>query len=495
MSIQPLVHSLMCHARDRGSCPAFLVDDRDISFDRHIATIATIARELRGRHLSRGERVLIYAPNSPRYAAAYFAIHAVGCVAVPLGSDLPPAVAASIAEDCEAKLALSEADSGLPIPTIDLVSVATFERDAEPLDPICRLDDVADILYTTGTTGREKGVVLTHGNVAHAAANINRFVQSRPEDVEIVPIPLGHSFGLGRLRCAAQTGNTLILEDGMRNAARLLKRLLDVKATGLSLVPAGFELLLRLGKDRLGDARDHLRYIEIGSAPMRMEVKRTLMELLPNTRICHHYGLTEASRSVFVEYHAEKDRLDSIGRAAPNVEVSIRDPEGRTVRPGEPGELVVRGGMVMREYWRQPELTGQVLHDGWLRTGDWGSQDEDGYFYLAARQSDLINVGGLKVNPVEVETELAACPGVEEALCVGIPDPQEIRGEVVKAFIVTSADIEDRDLIARLRQRLEEHKIPRVFQRLDELPKTVAGKIQRHLVRGNENAGCGRDGQ
>ena len=283
-----------------------------------------------------------------------------------------------------------------------------------------------------------------------------------------------------------QTGNTLVLEAGMVNAARLLKRVLDLRATGLALVPAGLELLLRMTRNRLADAQSHLRYLEIGSAAMRPETKRKLMEYLPHTRICHHYGLTEASRAAFCEYHADREQLDSIGRASPNVEIAVRDSHGNTLPPGEMGELTVRGGIVMKEYWKQPNLTAQTLRDGWLRTGDCGYQNGEGYLYLVGRQNDLINVGGMKASPEEVEQALCEHPRVADAACVGAPDPNGITGQCVKAFIVSDEEIPSTELVAWLRNRLEEYKIPRMWVQAPSIPKTASGKIQRQLLRSQE---------
>jgi long-chain acyl-CoA synthetase len=269
---------------------------------------------------------------------------------------------------------------------------------------------------------------------------------------------------------------------GLRNPALALKQLLDARATGLALVPAGFDLILRMTKDRLGDARDHLRYIEIGSAAMRPETRQKLLDLLPRTRICHHYGLTEASRAAFIEYHADRDRPASIGRPSPNVEMAVRDAAGRDLPDGESGEIVVRGGMVMQQYWKQPELSRDVLQNGWLRTGDRGYRDAGGYYYLTGRESDVVNVGGRKVSPEEVEQALNGHPAVVESACVGIPDPQGILGECLKACVVLRGDVGDEQLIEWLRQRVEEHKIPRLWQRVDTIAKTASGKIQRHLM-------------
>jgi len=483
----PLVCSLREQIRRHPDQPAFLTEEGPVSLERFGRMISATAARLQRENAATGDRVLLCGPNGVAWAAAYFAVHAVGGVVVSLDFDAPEEAWRQRVADAQVRLALTARKPMVPIPAIALASVQDggegLPGETPPLEPVCRPDDVADLLFTTGTTGNKKGVVLTHAQIAHAAANINAFIGNRPGDIEVVPIPLSHSFGLGRLRCMAQAGTTLVLEAGLRNAPKVLQRVLDVKAAGFASVPAGFELLLRMTKDRLGDAKNHLRYIEIGSAPMRLETKRKLMELLPDTRICHHYGLTEASRAAFIEYHADREKIDSIGRPSPNVEIAVRDPGGRDLGPGEHGELVVRGGMVMREYWQMPDRTREVLKNGWLRTGDWGYRDADGYLYLAGRRSDLINVGGLKVCPEEVERQLDAHPAVAESACVGAPDPRGLTGECVKAFFVERQPVADSELVAWLRPRLEEYKIPIFWERVEQIPKTTSGKIQRHLLR------------
>ena len=250
----------------------------------------------------------------------------------------------------------------------------------------------------------------------------------------------------------------------------------------MALVPAGIDLILRMTRDRLGDAREHLRYIEIGSAAMPLETRRKLMELLPRTRICHHYGLTEASRAAFLEYHADCEHLASIGRPSPNVEMAVRDDDDRDVPAGQEGQIVVRGGMVMQQYWKEPELTRDALRHGWLHTGDRGHCDADGYYYLSGRQGDVVNVGGRKVNPEEVEQALNGHPAVAESACVGVADPQGVLGQCLKACLVLRSDVRDEQLIEWLRSRVEEYKIPRVWQRVEAIAKTPSGKIQRHLM-------------
>jgi long-chain acyl-CoA synthetase len=481
--IEPLVVSLLTRADERPRQAALLTPAGPISYGRFAAMIRAAAARLIAGGQGRGDRVLLSGRNSPELAAAYFAVHAAGGVATLLDAAATAQSAGWIAEHSGARLALVDRGADLPIAS---ESLAAFCRESDaPLlpTPRCGLEDAADLLYTSGTSDRPKGVLLSQGNIAQAAVNINAFMPPEPGDVEVVPIPLSHSFGLGRLRCMARAGQTLALEAGMRNPAALLRRVLDLRATGLAMVPAGFELILRMTGAHLGEARQHLRYVEIGSAAMNPQSQHWLMELLPDTRICHHYGLTEASRAAFLEYHADRHRLDSIGRPSPNVEMAAREERGSEVPVGQPGEIAVRGGMVMREYWQQPELTARTLVGGWLNTGDWGYRDAEGYFHLAGRETDLINVGGLKVSPEEVERALADHPAVVESACVGVADPQGLTGQCVKALVVVRSAVGDADLVAWLRPRLEEFKIPRVWQRVARIAKTDSGKVQRQRMK------------
>ena len=480
--MEPLVVSLLVRADAEPQRPAFLTAAGPVTCGRLAEMIRAAAARLVEGGQGRGDRVLLCGRNSPELAAAYFAVHAAGGVATLVRADATAESAQRIAEHSDARLALVDRDIVLPIPTESLAKFCDVKEPSLLESARCGLEDAADLLYTSGTTGQEKGVLLSHANITQAAVTVNAFIGPQPGDVEVVPIPLSHSFGLGRLRCMARAGQTLVLA-GMRNPAALLKRLLDLHATGLALVPAGFDLILRMTGDRLGAARRELRYIEIGSAAMSPETRLRLMELLPDTRLCHHYGLTEASRAAFLEYHADRHRLDSIGRPSPNVELSARDPQGQELPVGRCGQIAVRGGMVMREYWKQPELTARKLREGWLYTGDEGYRDAEGYFHLVGRETDIKNVGGLKVSTEEVERVLAAHPAVVESACVGVPDPQGFTGQCVKALLVVRGSVSDEELVAWLRPRLEEFKIPRIWERVERIARTESGKIQRRRMK------------
>lgn len=479
---ETLLAHLLAHAIKHPQKVALRCGTDALRYEEFRSRILSTAARLRALGVAEGDRVLMCGANTPAIPVLYFAAHALGAVAVPVPPDTPEAALAALAADAGAKLAVVERPVHAVPCRVVTVSVATAaDASGETIEPLSRRDAIADLLYTTGTTGRKKGVVLTQANVLAAARNITAFVGSGPEDVEVVPLPLSHSFGLGRLRCMALTGHTLVIEPGVGSGAAVVKRMLATRATGLALVPAGFDILRRITGDALGMAREHLRYIEIGSAPLRPETRDWLTHLLPTTRICHHYGLTEASRAAFVEYHQDASRPGTAGRAAPNVEIAVCDETGRRMPPGEPGEVTVRGGMVMREYWNQPELTAQAFSNAGLKTGDIGYMDADGYLFLLGRRSDMINVGGRKVAPDEIEELLCQLAGVRDAGCVGTPD--ELLGESVTAYVVAEREITRAEVAVFLRARVEECKIPHRVERIERIPRTSSGKIQRHMLR------------
>jgi long-chain acyl-CoA synthetase len=289
------------------------------------------------------------------------------------------------------------------------------------------------------------------------------------------------------LRCNLLAGGVVILVEGLTFPGQIFQGIERWNATGLASVPAGFGLLLRLSKNRLGRYADQLRYIEIGSAPMPLEHKRMLMELLPQTRICMHYGLTEASRAAFIEFHESVNKLESIGKAAPNVEIKIVGEDlDNELPPLAQGRILVRGEMVMHGYWDDPKQQQEVLHGAWLYTGDYGYRDADGYLYLVAREKELINIGGRKVAPSSIEDVLLGHSSVCGCACIGIPDPKGITGEAVKAFLVLESDCanppDDAELIGFLRGKLEPYMVPVEFCWVKSIPMTFSGKIQRSML-------------
>ena len=485
-----LVAQLLDRARRSPEKLAIIAGEQTVTYGELRQRILAAAAELASLGVRPGDCVILAASGTPAFAYGYFATHLIGAVAVPLDPQAPDTRLAHVAGRVEpraifAARAYEHATLG-PVRAIDDLAGLESNGD-EPQGP--GLDDLADLLFTTGTSGAPKGVMLTHRNILAAATNINGVLGNDASDREVVPLPLSHSFGLGRLRCNALAGGTVILVGGFKLPGEILNAMERWKATGFAVVPAGMAVLVRFGQEELAGFSDQLKYMEFGSAPMPLATKQLLIEILPRTRVWMHYGLTEASRCTFIEFHDSREFLDSIGKPTPNVEVRVVDEQNRDMPHGAPGEIIVKGGMVTAGYWQDPERTAKTLVDGWLHTGDLGYKDEQGYVYLHGRKGDMINVGGFNVSPVEVEEVLAQHAAIEQGACIGIPDPSEVSGEVVKVFLVPrngQARPTRRELVDWLKPRLEPYKIPAAVEWVESLPKTGSGKLQRGVLRERE---------
>ncbi|MBR1635121.1 MAG: acyl--CoA ligase [Lachnospiraceae bacterium] len=430
--------------------------------------------------IKKGDRVILSADKQMEFVSVYFACHLLEAVTLPIAPDTNPKRYELIKSKVEPKLVVGfkeSEDGAITAGLKEFILESDFVFNEETAFP--SLDSFADIIFTTGTTGEPKGVQLSHRNIMAAARNINTFIKNATDEVEMLALPISHSFGLGRMRCALSNGQTLVLLGSFANVKRFFRFIKDYEVNGFGMVPASWALLKRLSGDEISKYKDQLNYIEIGSAPMPLEEKEYLMQMLPKTRICMHYGLTEASRSAFMEFHEEENRLNTVGKQSPNMNITIRDESGNELPDGNEGEICVSGDAVTVGYLNIPK--DDSFWKNSFRTGDWGVKDPDGYITLKSRKKELINVGGKKVSPIEVEEVLKGIDFIEDCVCIGIPDQDGILGEVVKAFVVTKHPemISYESVEPLIGNQLEGFKHPVIYSVIDEIPKTTSGKIQR----------------
>lgn len=430
--------------------------------------------------LKQGDRIILSASANIDFIYAYFGIHMAGGVCVPIDPDTNETRFELIKKSTSPVCTMGVLHKVEGTTTIPLNDVLTPCDNVEPYQQPDS-EQLADVLFTTGTTGAPKGVALNHRNLAAAALNINTFIKNTTEDVELLALPVSHSFGLGRVRCVLSKGGTLVLLGTFASMKKFFGLMEQHHCTGFGMVPASWAYIKKMSGEHIGKFANQLRYIEIGSSFMPIPEKELLCRLLPNTRICMHYGLTEASRSAFMEFHSEHDQLNTAGKASPNVDVKIFDSEGSELPIGAEGEVCVKGNHVTCSYWNEtPERFAKDFFNGYFRTGDCGYLDADGYIHLKSRIKEMINVGGKKVSPMEVEDILNTIPGITDCACVAMPDPEGVMGELVKAFIVCDdASLTDATIIEALKPKLEVYKLPAAIERIDAIPKTASGKVQR----------------
>jgi long-chain acyl-CoA synthetase len=446
-------------------------------------------------------RIGVLLDNSYSGIVLIYGIMLANRICIPLDTDIHERNLGYILEDAEVKLIATSSKYLIKIERLEFGHTINFlieDHDVYPSikkileyskkEVSSKMENTdtstpAMILYTTGTTGPQKGVMLDHQHLLAATKNINLFMQIGSDTIESLPMRLSHSFGFARLRCVFEVGGTVILEKGFLRPERILHNMSLYNANAISSVPTGFSILLDYFKTQFKAIGKNIAHIEIGSAFMRESYKRELMAICPQAKICMHYGLTEASRSTFIEFHSESEYLHTVGRPSPNVDIKIMSEEGVILPNDQIGEIYVKGPMVMRGYLGKDKLTKNMLDAGWLKTGDIGKTDESGYLHLMGRKKDVINVGGLKVAPGEVEEVLLSHKDVVEVVVMGIESHDDLLGEVIKTFIVSpNEQLKKEELENHCMEHLEPYKIPSDYVFVTSIPKTSSGKIKRHLL-------------
>ncbi|WP_309381799.1 class I adenylate-forming enzyme family protein [Cerasicoccus frondis] len=399
-----------------------------------------------------GDRVVLSLPNSVRYVVAFFGVQWAGAVTTPLDPALPESQRVAILERTGAKCVLT-AES--PWEAIFATPPKAQSSQREP-------QDLASLMFTTGTTGQPKGVMLTHRNVFAAIHNIVSFLRYGPEDREVITLPLSHNFGLGHVLCNLVSGGAVYLEPGLTRVGRVLKAIELFGATGFPTTPLGVALLLDRYRAVFIERAKGLRFMVVNSAPLPPERTAQLQDALPGVDIHVYYGLTEASRSTFISLtHEGPKRYASVGQPMADVRIDL----------DESGEILIHGPTVTPGYWQDAELTNAALPNGVLHTGDLGRFDDEGFLYIIGRADDIINLGGYKINPRDVERVLELYPGLSEAAVTG--------GDSLCAFYVASEELDSEVLFKHCRRYLPVHETPQRFQRVAAMPRTDSGKLKR----------------
>ena len=488
---------------------ALVAGGRRITYAELDAESDRLAAALAHNGIVRGDRVAVFMDNCWEAVVAIFGILKAGGVFSPLNPSTKPDKLAYVLNNCRAagivtqgKLSALAAEAIAEVPSIKLVMVAGPGGKAEAADFIrfdnaLRTDavvthqpgialDLAMLVYTSGSTGFPKGVMMTHENVVAAATSITTYLENTQDDIILNVLPISFDYGLYQVLMAVKTGATLVLEKSFAFPQSILQKAAAEKVTGLPLVPTMAAILLQM-KDIKPGALPNLRYITNTAAALPPAHIARLQALFPDTRLYSMYGVTECKRCTYLPPEELERRPGSVGIAIPGTEAYVVDEDGRRAGPGQVGELVIRGPHVMKGYWENPQATARALHTGpfpWemvLHTGDLFRTDDEGFLYFVARKDDIIKTRGEKVSPKEVENVLYSLPGIQEAAVIGIPDP--ILGSAVKAVVVASPPgLTEQDVLRHCAKHLEDFMVPKIVEFRDTLPKTDSGKISRRLI-------------
>jgi long-chain acyl-CoA synthetase len=486
MNLADRLHS---SAERLGERAAITLDEAVLTYGALELMTARVATLLRRRGVGVGDRVAVMLPNVPEFAAVYYGVLRIGAVVVPIDPLLRKREIASYVTDCGARLLIAwhafaeAAEAGTAGTRTDCFFVVPdeFRRLLRGLpaeaEVTPRADgDTAVIHYTAGTTGRAKGIELTHGNLGGNAATVARMHALGVDDVVLGALPLYHSFGQTcSLNATVHAGARLTL---MRrfDASRALEVMRRDGVTVFQGVPTMYIALL----DHPGASDlSLLRVCVSGGAPLPLDVLRAF-EVRFGCPIVEGYGLSETSAVAATNRSGDGRRAGSVGWPVRGIEMRVVDEAGREVPYGEIGEIVIRGPNVMKGYWNNPAATAEAIRDGWFHTGDLGRVDGDGFFFLVDRRRDVIIRGGYTVYPREVEEVLYEHPAVRQAAVIGVPHPE--LGEEIAAVVSLRGAVGADELRAFVRERVAAYKYPRRISFADELPVSPTGKILKRAI-------------
>lgn len=466
------------HERADGTIETLTFGDLDARSSR-------LARALERRGVREGDRLALFLPNRAEFIDLFVACVRLGVIVVPINILYREREVAHIVDDAEPAAVVVDGDGSRALfpESAVLWDLEALVRDASREDAArvrraIEGDAPAAIVYTSGTTGRSKGAVLSHNNFLANATALATCWRITSDDRYLAVLPLFHVHGLGNgLVTWLVTGCRMRLAERF-DLARAPALFDDFRPTLFFGVPTIYVRLLELPVDVARRVGASMRLFVCGSAPLSAGTLEAFHARFGHV-ILERYGMSETLMNIGNPYAGER-RAGAVGLPFPGVSTRIVRADGSEAPVGEVGELLVRGPNVIRGYWRRPDADAEAFVDGWFRTGDLASRAADGYYTLAGRRSDLIISGGFNIYPREIEDLLLECPGIREAAVVGIPDAR--RGELPVAYVVADDEAAVAALDARCRAQLASFKCPRGFVRVDALPRTALGKVQKHLL-------------
>lgn len=456
---------------------------------------------LRESGLGTGDRVGLLMENGPDYVAAYFATFMAGGTAVPLDTKLQSPGLQAILTDCQVKRLvitprqmemMSKLEGGqsplelviCPVPSAGAHKFKVLSLDCRPASAQIRVGATSPAVfnYTSGSSGRPKGVVMSHRAILANTRSIVSYLDLTPEDCMMQILPFSYCYGASLLHTHFMVGASLVIDNRFAYPGAILERLHETGCTGFAGVPSTYHTLAaKCDVARLRGTR--LRYATQAGGKMQPELVDRVRSAIAPARFFVMYGQTEASsRLTFLEPELWPEKRGSVGRAIPGVSIKIATESGEGLPPGSVGEVWAQGENLMTGYWANQEETAATLVDGWLRTGDLGRMDGEGFLFIEGRIRGIIKSQGYRISPAEVEGVLVGHPAVNEAAVVGVPDLQH--GELVAAVLSLKPGhrVSDTELLRHCRSLLPAHKVPRQIALVPEIPKSASGKVQKSAL-------------
>lgn len=474
--MRSIVKSIYEHSLNFPDKTAIIALDHTVNYETLWKLISGMATLLKQKGLQKGQRVILEANHTVEFLAMCYGIHLAGAVHVPVEHAAPADRVADISKEIDPSMVLTgeQPISHFGISLMDLLHV---ECD-EPQFP--SEDMLQEILFTTGTTGKSKGVMITHYGQMNMCESQNAVLNYSIDNVWLIPTPMNHAAGLRKTHMSMVRGSTVLLMNGFTNLKLFFENIKNYGVTSIYLPPAGVHYILMLASKELAKYDEQLDFLYSSSSALPGGDKEKLIELLPSVRKFDAYGGSEVGAVCYIDYNAVTGDTKCVGKANPGVDIFVVDEHYNRMEASaeNPGIIAIRSNTVTAGYWNEPELTANTIQNGVIYMTDLGYL-ENGYLYLVGRRDDVINVGGLKIAPTEVEDIAMRHPMVNECVC--IPYEDKVFGRVVKMLVCLNDGytLNTEELITYLEEKLEAYKIPKYIEVIAEIPRTFNGKIDR----------------
>ena len=475
--MRSIVNCIYNHSCNHPNKTAIIASDCIVDYFKLWKLISGAAILLKRHGVNKGDRVIVEASHTVEFLTCCYGIHLIGAIHVPVEKGAPLDRIQDISKDINPKLILNgEHPLSLLSTSIDELIENTIDFIEFPEE-----QSLQEILYTTGTTGKSKGVMITHYAQMNMCESQNAILNYDSNNVWLIPTPMNHAAGLRKTHMSMVKGSTVLLMDGFKNLKLFFENINKYNVTSLYLPPSAVHYVLMLASKELAKLDSQLDFLYSSSSALPGGDKEKLIKLLPHVRKFDAYGGSEVGAVCYIDYNSVHKEIGCVGKANPGVDIFIVDEEYKPIHAtkNNPGIIAIRSNTVTAGYWNEPELTAQTIQNGIIYMTDLGYIDDEGFLYLVGRRDDVINIGGFKVAPTEVEDIALRFNKITDCACV--PYDDKVYGRVLKMFVVMKKgeifDVEE--IVSYLESKLEAYKLPKYVECISEIPKTYNGKIDR----------------
>lgn len=481
---KPVVQRILEWSKKTPDEPAIISDDKITTYKELAKYIQNIHNWLKENGILKGDCVAVQAFPTPYCIATYYAVHLTEAILVPLEKSASKDRILEIANDTKSKLIISKdiIESSILSYNYDMIREIVNKDISISNITYPNIDSPCEMVFTTGTTGKSKGVLMTHRHISWYAYATAKYVEMKKHNRFLLTTPLNHAGGIRRTHLSLANGCTMVYMDGINDLGKYFEYIEKYKITSLYMPPVALRILFTRTKDKLGEYKNQIDFVYSSSSPLPEGDCTKLAQLLPNTRLYNAYEASETPGVSAYNYNTTNPLKNCLGKANFGVEIGILTANGDIIkRQNVQGQLCVKSKMNMKEYYLAPELTKTVYKDGWFISSDLGHLDEDGNAYYEGRKGDVINIGGYKIAPTDVEEVALKSNLINECIC--IEDKDQFGVSFLKLLVVVGENFESKQLMSFLSSKLETYKLPRKIETVDHIEKTFNGKINRKAYR------------